>query len=74
MSIDITSKIGLRTQEKLMNGAVLQLRKTANVSVDTLRIFLSEKQASHNFNGLLSMILECDVYMQERREEEGEFR
>lgn len=41
-----------------MNGAVLQLRKTANVSVDTLRIFLSETQASRNFNGLLSTILD----------------
>ena len=46
-----------------MDGAVLELKKTANVSVDTLRIFLSEKQARRNFNRLLSTILECDVYI-----------
>ncbi len=44
-----------------MNGEVLQFRKTANVSVDTLRIFLNEKQASRNFYKLWSAVLECDV-------------
>ncbi len=47
-----------------MNGEVLQFRKTADVSVYTLRIFLNEKLASRNFCSLWSTVLECDVHMQ----------
>jgi len=35
-----------------MDGLILELEKTADVSIDTLRIFSSEKQASRNFNRL----------------------
>ncbi len=45
-----------------MNNEVLQFRKTADVSVDTLRIFLNEKQVIRNFCSLLSAVLECDVH------------
>jgi hypothetical protein len=45
-----------------MGCAVLERRKTADVSVDTLRIFLREEQADRHSCGWINPVTLCDVY------------
>jgi len=45
-----------------MDGEVLESQKTANLSIDTLRIFWLEKQVRHNFYRLWDGIFGCDVH------------